>query len=699
MSLGFLKRGPEWLPTAIVLAVVLTAGGRLIDLSMREHITDTRKAAQTAVIRSARSLESSLPRLVATGANPSSGIIDHLSASLVLKRLATAGYDFEVSQVDPASRFRQVLLRSQTAPLSEPARSLVRPPVGFLQDTPRGHLELAIRPKAGWYPTRELATSVGLLAIVAWLLGFGTHDLTHSLQRSKAAAATLRQRLRSLNQRLTAEIDARQQLQQSFDHARYHDAFTGLPNRRYFMDRLDRALRDVRARLRQRIAIILIDVDRFRLINDTLGQTAGDELMVQAARRFEHATESIECVLARWGDDQFAALVLDVPSSETAFAIANAMQDTLQEPFELRKHRLTVSARMGVTSVESGLLRTEEALREADIALSVAKRHESAKTIAYLPTMGGDAASLVSLEADLHVALERNEFRLLFQPIVDLRGEQIVGAEALLRWKHPVEGLLSPNKFLAIAEEAGLLVSMTRWVILRVCRLAGDWRRRLPPDTPFYFSINLSATVLRDPGFVDYVALVLRETGMPTKAIKFELTEGGLISNVGAAREVLDRLHGMGIELMLDDFGTGYSSLSYLQLFPFDYLKIDRPFVNRTGSEQTNNGITSAVLQMASSLSLKTVAEVVETPAAARALAEMGCDFGQGYFFSEPLEAEEALERLRIQGLRVPNTVAVDPGDTIVTGPDDSPTLAIPVDWITENEPEEKPPPVIKRAR
>jgi diguanylate cyclase (GGDEF)-like protein len=691
-----LTRTSQWLPTLVVLAVVLVVGGRLIALGVNERAVHLRDQAQTAVNRTAHSLERALAIAPKPGVQPMS-VTDRLLSSTALKRLAASGYNFEVSEVEPASRFRQVLVRSQTAPLDRPTLTRVRAPAGLLTDAPRGHLELAVSPKSGWYPARDIATSIGLLAIVAWLLAFGTHDISHALQRSKSTVGALRERLRLLNQRLTAEIDSRQQLQQSFEHARYHDAFTGLPNRRFFMDRLDRALRDVRARKRQRLAIVLIELDRFRLINDTLGRTAGDELMVQAARRFVQATATLDCVLARWGEEQFAALVLDVPPNDGAFAIANAMQEALTEPFELRKHRLNVSARMGVTAVESGLQRAEDALREADIALSVSKRSETQNTIAYLPSMGGDAASLVSLEADMHLALQRNEFRLLFQPIVDLRGERIVGAEALLRWKHPMEGLLAPDRFLTIAEEAGLLVPITKWVILRVCRLAGEWRRRLPKDVPFYFSINLSATVLRDPGFVDYVSVVLRETEMPPSAIKFELTEGGLINNVGAAREVLERLHDMGIELMLDDFGTGYSSLSYLQLFPFDYLKIDRPFVDRTGSQQSNNAITSAVLQMASSLSLKTVAEVVETSAAARALTEMGCDYGQGYYFSEPLPAEEALERMRTQGLRVPRAQDID--ETIVEAVDESPTLVMPADWITEQEPDEHSPPAAKRAR
>lgn len=691
----------QWLPTVAVLAVVLLAGGRMITLSARERAMQLREGAEVTATRTASALEMQLQngtRL--SDARQAAPLAERVASSPPLRSLGVAGYDFEISEVDENRSFRQVLLRSQINPLEQPVRTTVRVPPEFLPETPGGHLELAINPKSGWNPVRDLATSIGLLCIVAWLLAFGTHDLTHSLQRSRATAELLRHRLRLLNQRLTGEIEGRQQLQQSFDHARYHDAFTGLPNRRYFMDRLDRALRDVRARKRQRLGIILVDIERFRQINDTLGQTAGDELMVQAARRFGEATAALDAILARWSEDQFAALVFDVPSSEGAMAIADGMQARLQQPFELLKHQLSVTARMGVTLVESGLQRAEEALREADIALSVARRQEGAKAIAYLPAMGGDAASLVSLEADLHVALERNELRLLYQPIVDLRTGNVVGSEALIRWKHPVEGLLRPSRFLAVAEEAGLLVSMTRWVILRVCTIAGDWRRRLPTNTPFYFSINLSAMVLRDSGFVDYVALVLRQTATPPQTIKFELTEGGLIANVGAAREVLQRLHEMGIELMLDDFGTGYSSLSYLQLFPFDYLKIDRPFVNRTGSEQANNRITSAVLQMASSLSLKTIAEVVETSAAAEALGKMGCDYGQGYFFSEPVDAEEALKRLQIKGIHIP------PGSTIVQPDaepedDDSPTLAMQMEWTNETEFEERkrPPTSAKKAR
>ena len=382
------------------------------------------------------------------------------------------------------------------------------------------------------------------------------------------------------------------------------------------------------------------------IINDTLGHTVGDELMVQAARRFEKAAAAFECVLARWSGDQFALLILDVAFPDAAIAFAGVLQDALQAPFDLRRHRLGVTASMGVTCVDTGTARAEDVVREADIALSVAKKSDSRRIVLYVPAMGGDAASLVSLEADLHVALRQNDLRLLFQPIVDLHHYRMVGAEALLRWRHPVEGLVMPDKFLAIAEEAGLMVSITRRIIQRVCVLAAQWRRTVP-QTPFYLSINLSASVLRDPDLSDYVAQVLQETGVPAATLKFEVTEGALIGNVGAAREALERLHAMGIQLMLDDFGTGFSSLNYLQLFPVDYVKLDRPFVARTFSDRANSGMMSAMLQMVSSMGLTAIAEMVETEAAADALRKMGCEFGQGYFFSEPVQAEMALQYLR----------------------------------------------------
>jgi diguanylate cyclase (GGDEF)-like protein len=607
--------------------------------------------------------------------------LDRLFAQAQLAQLLGSAYDFALAQQDSAALPPRVFLASQTQPLGRPAVSLIHPPAAY-PFASRGPLEFQVRPRLGWYPTRTLASDLGLLALVTWLFTFITHDLTQRTQRLRAALGGSRRRLQAAHQQLQHEIERRQALQHSVDHARYHDAFTGLPNRRYFMDQLDRRLRQARGRSGE-IGVFLIDVDRFALINETLGHTAGDELMVQAGRRFQKAIAQQDSVLARWGGDQFALLVAEIPSGEAARALADALQSALREPFDLRRHRLSVTARIGLTTVDAGPHRAEDVMREADVALSVAKRHEESNCIAYAPAMGGDVASLVSLEADLHVALERRELKLLYQPIVDLQGGGAVGAEALLRWRHPVEGVLRPDRFLSIAEEAGLIVPITRWTVRRVCRLAGEWRQRLAPGTSFFLSVNLSAMALRDPELNDFVADLLEETGTPPEMLKFELTEGGLISNVAGAREMLERLRSIGVQLMLDDFGTGYSSLNYLQLFPFDYVKIDRPQVSDADSQRGVTSLASAMVQLASSLGLTPIAEVVESQATADALAEMGCHFGQGNFFCAPVEAEEALSCL--SGVRGEGLARLQPQAQTALE-DDSPTLVLPAGSITEED-------------
>jgi diguanylate cyclase (GGDEF)-like protein len=406
--------------------------------------------------------------------------------------------------------------------------------------------------------------------------------------------------------------------------------------------------------------VILLEFDRFKVINDTLGHEAGDDLMLQAARRFQKLLAAFEHVLARWGGGQFALLLVDVHSVDTALSVVGSLQGALRAPFEVRKNLFVLSTRTGITCVHSGLRRASDVAREAAIALSAAKTHESAEPVVFNPALNSDAAGLIHLESDLHLALERREFRLFFQPIVELRSGRLVGMEALLRWQHPVEGLLGPDKFLAIAEEIGLLVPVTRWIIRKVCKVVSEWRQQLPPEAQFYVSVNLPEPELRRTDLADYVQGILEHTAVPAPMLRFEITEGSLISNVGVARELLARLRGMGLQLMLDDFGTGYSSLSYLQLFPLEYLKIDRSFVSRVGADGSNGGLLRAIVQMATSLGLKAVAEGVESQSTVQLLQEMGCDYGQGYFFAKPAASDVALQWLRVQ-FRSPAEQAQEP--------------------------------------
>jgi diguanylate cyclase (GGDEF)-like protein len=571
--------------------------------------------------------------------------LEEMLLRIGIAKLPAEGYELALGQPAQGRDALRLLMGSPfVASLDHITGTIRLPDASPGTGTSPPYMVLALRPRVGWYSVAMLTANIGLLLLLTFVLGLAAYDLTHGQERWRAALALARLRLVGTNRRLTEQLEDRRRLQLSFEHARFHDTFTGLPNRRYFMQRLDRALRD-RGGRSQQLAVILVDIDRFRLVNDTLGQTAGDELMVQAARRFENKMGTdVGHVLARWSGDQFAVLLFDVHSRDTAVTFAKLLSDALARPFILRRHTLSVGAHLGITCVEAELQRTEDVVREADIALSVAKRHEARDPVVYQAALGADVVSTVSLEADLHIALEREQFRLLFQPIVDLAAGRVVGAEALLRWHHPVEGLLAPDRFLPIAEDARLIVPISRWVIRRACRRGAEWRRFAQRDKGFYVSVNLAATVLDDPLLVQYVADVLRETGLPAEFLRFELTEGDLTPHVGAAREVLDALHDMGIRLVLDDFGTGRSSLSYLELFPIDCVKIDRPFVNP--ADGSDSDVMRSVVHMASSLGLEAVAEKVETETALQALKRMGCQYGQGYLLGEPVEWEHLLARL-----------------------------------------------------
>ena len=658
----------------------LTAGGQILEPSASNHATVLGIASELAaadrdVTTADRGLfgpmrvgsrwiiaarapaalsETAIPRRPVTWAVAFRDM-ERLLASTSWGEINSAGYDVELTELESATGRTQVLYAARSTPLSAAVQSTIHFPAAFPHRLPEGSWTIAVRPHAGWYPLGELAVDVAIVLATVCLLTLVAYDVTRSSRRWRAAFEASKLRLDAINLKLMNEVEKREDLQKSVDHARYHDPFTGLPNRRYFMDQLDRGLRLARTKRGYRLAIILVRIDRLKLINDTMGLTAVDELMVQVARRFQKVSTPLERVISRWDGDRFAVLLYDPHSIDTASTVAKMLLEAIVAPFELRKQWITVAAHLGVTCVESGLHRPEDVVREADIALSAANSGNGSEIGVYSVSMRDQTVGLVHLEADLHVALERRELKLLFQPIVDLQDHRIVGCEALLRWQHPVDGLLTPATFMAIAEETRLIVPITRWVIRRACRVAGSLSQWLPQGAPFYVGVNLSAAVLTDPQLADYVDLTIKEAGLSPHLIRFEITEGSLINNVGPAREILDQLHESGIKLMLDDFGTGYSSLNYLQLFPFDYLKIDRSFVNRLRPDGTGGELLSAILHLAASLGLQTIAEGIETQGAAQAVKLMGCQFGQGYLFSVPIEADVVAQRLKAQ-YRCPST-------------------------------------------
>jgi diguanylate cyclase (GGDEF)-like protein len=601
--------------------------------------------------------------------------LNELLVGARLNGVQRAGYDFELSRIDTGGR-RVIVTGSAPAPLTDAVASpIVLPGAAPLPAAPASSWSLAIRPRTGWFPASALAVDLSLLLLATWLAALAVRDGTRHFMQLRAVLALSQRRLQDANRRLTEEIERRDRLQKSVDYAHFHDPFTGLPNRQFFLGKLDRALRELRGRPGHCLAVLLIAIDRFKIVTETLGHTAGDELMLQITRRLGQALSSQGHELARWSEDELALLLPDAPDAAAAPGTAGAVQLAIQPPIELRRHRVLVAASIGATFVDSGLRRTEEIMREADIALSTA-RDAGESFAAYSASMQSNLLELVSLEADLQLALERNEFRLLFQPIVDLRARQVVGLEALLRWSHPAHGLLKPERFLGLAEEGGLIVPITHWIINCVCDLSRRWRSRLPAGRSFYFSINLSPSALLDPELGSHLDHALIQTGTPAASLKFELTENGLISDAGAAHDALDRLHAMGIELMLDDFGTGYSSLSHLQLFPFDYIKIDGPFDARPGTAQDHSALVRAIAQAASTLGLKIIAEVVESTDAVQSLERIGCEFAQGNVFCAPVDAEQAFQRLCAQILEPLDEKMQQALDA---EPDDSPTMILPI--------------------
>jgi diguanylate cyclase (GGDEF)-like protein len=588
-----------------------------------------------------------------------------------LDQATRRGYDFALSLREPGGGRLLPLLSSRPGALTSPVVALIALPAASPLAgaaggaAPAVSWQLALRPRAGWFPAADWVVESSLVLLLAWLVALGVADVSRHLGHLRSALTNSRRRLQSAQQRLAEELERRERLQKSFDHAHYHDAFTGLPNRRYFLDQVDRGLREQRTRPGREIAVLLIAVGRFRVVTDTLGHTAGDELMVQITRRVTHALGAHECVIARWSDAELALMVSGVHAAEEVLQIAHPLQQALQTPIELRRHRVLAAISMGATYVEGGLQRAEEVLREADIALSAAREQGGARLVTYSSSMQTHLMQLVSLEADLQLALERREFRLLYQPIVELQARRIVGMEVLLRWLHPLEGMLRPERCLASAEEAGIGVPITRWIIQHACQLARHWQAQLPDDAQFYFSVNLSTSALLDPQLAEYVAQTLARCSLPAHCLKFELTESSLISNMGAARHALDRLHALGVELMLDDFGTGYSSLSHLQLFPFDYIKIERG----------TWALVRAMTRTAAALGLKTVAEIVESTASVRSLQQLGCQFAQGHAFGAPVDADLAFQQL-CAGILEPRDSAAPEAPS---PEDDSATLILPV--------------------
>jgi diguanylate cyclase (GGDEF)-like protein/PAS domain S-box-containing protein len=426
-------------------------------------------------------------------------------------------------------------------------------------------------------------------------------------------------------------------------HRALHDPLTGLPNRVLFMDRLQQALERLRRR-RSPTAILVLDIDRFQLVNDSLGHQIGDELLSAAAPRLKQAVRSSDTV-ARFGGDEFGILLEEIEGEREAVEMAQRIAGVFTRPFVLGGNEHFVTVSIGIALAMGGEL-AEDVIRNADAAMYRAKERGRARYELFDEGMRGRAMSRLRVENDLRRALERDELTLDYQPMVSCRDHSIVGVEALIRWEHPERGRIAPGDFIPVAEENGLIEPIGRWVLETACRQGARWYHQRPDAVPISMSVNLSAVQVASRGLADTVDSALRASGLDPSCLTLEITESIMLGDTEGLTETLDALKAIGVRLMLDDFGTGYASLSYLTRLPIDALKVDRSFIDGLGTEPRDTAITEAIVAMSHALSLEVVGEGAETELQVAELGRLGCDYVQGFHFSRPLPAEAVTEML-----------------------------------------------------
>ena len=441
----------------------------------------------------------------------------------------------------------------------------------------------------------------------------------------------------------------RRELEEQLTHQAFHDSLTHLPNRMLFLDRLQHAL--VRTeRSHSTLAVLFLDLDNFKVINDSLGHEVGDQLLIHVANRLRTTMRSGDTA-ARLGGDEFILLLEDIRSIDEAERVAQRLHDILKEPFVVNKREIFVTPSIGIALSASPDDRPDDLLRNADVAMYRAKRNGRACYEIFDPSMHALALERLELERDLRQAIERNEFITHYQPKLDLATGRIVEMEALVRWEHPERGVTLPGEFIPLAEETGLVVPIGRWVLRQACQQMRAWHERFADHAPETISVNLSAVQLRMPGLAEEIESVLSETGLDPSRLCLEITESVVMDNADQAMETLARLKQTGVRLAIDDFGTGYSSLSYPKRFPVDTLKIDRSFVNELDGADESAVIVGVTIRLAHALGMRVVAEGVETQDQLDRLRDLECDLAQGYHIARPLAAELMSEMIG-QGLQ-----------------------------------------------
>jgi diguanylate cyclase (GGDEF)-like protein/PAS domain S-box-containing protein len=443
------------------------------------------------------------------------------------------------------------------------------------------------------------------------------------------------------------DITERKQSEAQLRHDAFHDPLTGLPNRALFADHVKLTIARAKRTPTRRFAVLFCDLDRFKVINDSLGHVAGDQLLVEVARRLESCLRQGDTV-ARVGGDEFTILLDDLASDHEAVTVAERIQQEITAAIMLTGREVFTTMSVGLAVGTGAYSDPEDILRDADTAMYRAKSLGKARHVVFDHSMHASAVNLLQIETDLRKALEKEQFFLLYQPIVSLDNFKLCGFEALVRWHHPERGLVSPLDFIPIAEETGQIIQLGEWALEEACRQMHEWQEKYPQASPFFMSVNLSAKQFNHTLLMAQVDNVLRKTGLNPRQLKLEITEGAVMENIDTATDMLRHLRDLGVQLAIDDFGTGYSSLSYLHRFPIDTLKIDRSFVTRMASNAENVEIVRTIIMLAQVLGMDVVAEGVETKDQLKVLRDLKCEYGQGYYFSRPSSPADA-ERIIVE--------------------------------------------------